>query len=284
MADRGAVGVVLHDDARAFRARAEGWLMEAEDEHNLILGLSAALTGADPGRGESRQLWATVEVDGDVAGCAFRTPPHKLGLTRMPVEAAEDLARQVATRYQAIPATFGPVAVARAFGKAWSEVTGAVRADGLPQRMYRLDQVVMPTGVPGSMRPATEADLPTAHQWADDFALDAGQEFMTTPAARERWVRQRELHFWEVQGAPVAMALATGWTPHGARVGYVFTPRDRRGNGYASALTAALSQRILDGGRRFCVLYTDATNPVSNAIYPRVGYRLLTELLDVNFS
>jgi predicted GNAT family acetyltransferase len=150
--------------------------------------------------------------------------------------------------------------------------------------MYRLDQVVSPVGVRGRLRHATEQDLPTAHQWADDFARDAGHEFMTPPAARERWIRQGELYFWEVQGSPTAMAVATGWTENGARIGYVFTPRGLRGNGYASAITAAVSQRILEGGRRFCVLYTDATSPVPNAIYPRVGYRLLTELEDVKFS
>ena len=281
MAEEDAHAVVMHPDAAAFRARAEPWLMEAEDEHNLILGLSAALAGADAG--EDRHLWATVETEGRVVGCAFRTPPHKLGLTRMPPEAAMILAREVATRYRTLPSTFGPTLVAQAFGRAWGEVTGASWALGLPQRMYRLDEVIPPVGVPGSLRQAREADLPTAHQWAEDFARDAGHEFMTPPAARERWVRQRELHFWEVQGSPVAMAVATGWTPHGARIGYVFTPREHRGNGYASALTASVSQRILDGGRRFCVLYTDATSPVPNAIYPRVGYRLLTELVDVNF-
>jgi hypothetical protein len=283
-ADAGAPGVVLHADAGAFRARGEQWLMKTEDEHNLVLGLSAALVGADPGEGEDRQLWATVEADGHVVGCAFRTPPHKLGLTRMPVEAAAVLAREAATLYRSLPAAFGPTEVAQAFGRAWNEVTGASWTPGLPQRMYRLDEVVHPVGVAGTLRPGTEADLPTAHQWADDFARDAGHGFMTPPAARERWIRQRELYFWDVGGAPVSMAVATGWTPGGARIGYVFTPRDRRGRGYASALTAAVSQRILDGGRRFCVLYTDATSRVPNAIYPRVGYRHLVDLADVNFS
>ena len=283
MADAGIHGVVLHSGAGPFRERAEAWLMEAEDEHNLILGLSAALAGADPGEGQNRHLWATVEADGEVVGCAFRTPPHKLGLTRMPVEAAPTLAAEVATRYDALPATFGPRDVAVAFAGAWSDLTGASWALGLPQKMYRLDEVVHPVGVAGTLRPATEADLPLVHQWAEGFARDAGHEFMTPPEARERWVRRRELLFWEVEGAPVAMAVATGWTPHGARIGYVFTPRERRGNGYASALTAAVSQSILEGGRRFCVLYTDATNPVPNAIYPRVGYRHLMDLVDVNF-
>jgi len=258
--------------------------MEAEAEHNLLLGLSAVLAGSDPGQGEDRQLWATVEADGKVLGCAFRTPPHKLGLTRMPVGAVEALANEVADRYPSIPAAFGPNDVAEAFGQAWSRRTGASWAPGLPQRMYRLDRVIPPAGVPGVARPATEADLATVHRWAGEFTQDAGHQFMTSAEARDRWVRQGELWLWEVEAAPVAMAISTGWTPNGARVGYVFTARDRRGNGYASALTAWVSQRILEGGRRFCVLYTDATNPVSNAIYPRVGYRLLTELEDVNFS
>jgi len=284
VAEPGGIGVALHADAGAFRDRAGAWLMAAEDENNLILGLSATLVGADPGAGEHRHLWATVEAGGRVVGCAFRTPPHKLGLTRMPLDASGVLARDVATRYRSLPAALGLPDVASAFARAWCDVTGASWTPGLPQRMYRLDEVVHPVGVPGTPREATEADLPTVHEWGEGFARDAGDEFMTAPAVRERWVRQRGLYLWELDGEPVSMALATGWTPHGARIGYVFTPGERRGHGYASALTAAVSQRILDGGRRFCVLYTDATNPVSNAIYPRVGYRHLVDLVDVDFS
>ena len=284
MDDAGAPGVVLHADAGAFRERAEPWLMKAEDEHNLILGLSSALAGTDPGEGENRQLWATVEAHGSVVGCAFRTPPYKLGLTRMPVDGAALVAREAAFGYRSLPAAFGPNEVVEAFGRAWAGATGALWAPGLPQRMYRVDEVVHPVGVAGTLRRATDEDLPRVHRWADDFARDAGHEFMTPPAARERWIRQRELYFWETDQGPAAMAVATGWTPHGARIGYVFTGREHRGHGYASALTAAVSQLILDGGRRFCVLYTDATSPVPNRIYPRVGYRLLVELMDVKFG
>lgn len=284
MADRRAPEVVVHPDADAFRRRAEGWLMAAEDEHNLILGLAAALSGGSPGEGEARQFWATVEMGGEVVGCAFRTPPHKMGLTRMPLEAPGLLAGEAGGRYGSLPAAFGPPDVVEAFARAWSEAKGVRWRSGLPQRMYRLDRVVPPVGVPGGLRPGTEEDLPTAHRWAEDFARDAGHAFMTPPAARERWVAARELYFWESGGEPVSMAVATGWTPHGARIGYVFTPRDRRGHGYASALTARLSQQILDGGRSFCVLYTDLTNPVSNAIYPRIGYRPLMDLVDADFA
>jgi hypothetical protein len=34
-----------------------------------------------------------------------------------------------------------------------------------------------------------------------------------------------------------------------------------------------LSERLLEQGRDFCVLYTDLANPTSNSIYTRIGYR-----------
>lgn len=37
-------------------------------------------------------------------------------------------------------------------------------------------------------------------------------------------------------------------------------------------MLAALSQRMLDGGREFCCLYTDLSNPTSNDIYMSLGY------------
>ena len=80
------------------------------------------------------------------------------------------------------------------------------------------------------------------------------------------------MYLW-ADGEPVAMAGTSGQTPNGARVGPVYTPPALRGRGYASACTAALSQLLLDEGRRFCFLYTDLSNPTSNKIYQAIGYR-----------
>ncbi len=78
------------------------------------------------------------------------------------------------------------------------------------------------------------------------------------------------------------MAVAQGVTPNGCRVGYVYTPLELRGRGYATALVAELSQRMLDSGMSFCVLYTDLGNPTSNAIYQRIGYEAVCDVRDVN--
>ena len=60
------------------------------------------------------------------------------------------------------------------------------------------------------------------------------------------------------------------------RVQLVYTPPEHRGKGYASACVASLSKRIRGEGYR-CILYTDLGNPISNAIYRRIGYRAIAE-------
>lgn len=258
--------------------------MLREDEHNLVLGLASALADAPPAEGPDGYLLGTVEVGGQVEGCFFRTPPYKMGLTGMPLGAARQVAEAAGRRYPILPAVFGPPDVAAAVGQAWSELRRVAAQPGMPQRMYRLDQVVPPTGVAGTMRPAVEADLPLAHAWGEAFAEDAGAVFRTSAETRVHWVGRRVLFLWVDQGRPVSMAMVSGRTAHGVRIGYVYTPPEQRRRGYASALVAALSQRELDGGARFCVLYTDLRNPTSNGIYPRVGYRPLCDLVDVDFA
>ena len=279
------MNAVAHPDAGAFLERAGVWLERAEDEHNLALGLAAAWVGAGgPEIPAEAPLWLTVEDEGDVVGCALRTPPHKLLLTRMPVAAAGPVARAAAERYETLPAVLGPRSVAWAVAEAWVAEHGGRAVQGRKQRLHRLDRVGPPEGVRGALRLATPADLGLAEAWAEAFAGEAGMEFRTAAATRRTWVVEERLHLWEDEGAPVCMAVWTGATRRGVRVGYVYTPPERRGRGYATALVAALSRKLLEAGFSFCVLYTDLANPVSNAIYARIGYRPVCDVEDVRIE
>jgi len=40
---------------------------------------------------------------------------------------------------------------------------------------------------------------------------------------------------------------------------------------------------MLDQGKSYCTLYTDLSNPASNVIYQRIGYRPLADFLDIRF-
>lgn len=233
--------------------------------------------------------FATIERGGDMVGCAFRTPPWKLGLTRMPLEAVPLLARNVSEVYAELPAVLGPNAVARAFGDAWSRLKEVEAAPGARQRIHVLERVQPPSPMAsGTMRRAEPADIALVARWLAAFVQESGLTDPGDPLERARRLCGGEggnqlLALW-MDGGPVSMAGFPARTRHGVRIGYVYTPEAHRRRGYATALVAGLSTQALDLGFRHCILYTDLANPTSNRIYRRVGYRPLQDVMDVEFG
>ena len=271
--------LVRHAGPGDFLQRAESWLLASEVEHNLHLSLAyvrrdAGATGADV-------LFGTVEQDGDLVGCVIRTPPHKVLITSMPPEAAPDIVGPVAELYDEIPAVLGQADSAVAVASAWTALKGGGWETGMQQRIYRLDQVEPVRPVPGAMRLATMDDLELLTDWGTGFARDAGHAFLLAREQVNRMIERQDLHIWQDE-SPASMAVAQGATPNGCRIGYVYTPPELRGRGYASALVARLSQRMLDSGMTFCVLYTDLGNPTPNAIYQRIGYNAICDVRDID--
>jgi predicted GNAT family acetyltransferase len=261
-----------HETADAFLAHAGEFLGAREAEHNLILGLSSGLLVAPLMYGEPA-YFAVVEQDGRVVGATMRTPPHNLILSELDDLAAIgpllDDARAV---FGSLPGVVGPKEAVAKFAAAWP---AEARLE-IAQRAFRADHVDAPTGVPGRMRDYERGDRELAARWMDAFADEALPE--RPPESSEEFVDRREtspdggIVLWEDDGAVVSMAGFGGRTPNGIRIGPVYTPPELRGRGYASALTAAVTQRLLDGGLRFCFLFTDLANPTSNSIYQRIGY------------
>jgi GNAT superfamily N-acetyltransferase len=271
------------DEAGSFLIRAEPWLLAREAENNLILGVARSLAAGGTWY-EPPAYLATVESGGDVVGAAFRTPPFKLGLTRLPLEAVEELGRSVVQVYDELSAVLGPVDVAQAFARHWADRLGRVARPGMAQRIYRLERVLPPQRqCPGQMRQAGPADGSMLIEWADAFHEDTGINGGRSEPLVNDLIARGRMFVWEDGGPPVCMAATMGDTPNGSRVGYVYTPPDARGRGYASALTAGLSQHLLDRGRRFCCLYADASAPTPNRIYRQIGYEPVCDVMDVEF-
>ena len=266
-----------YESAGEFLARAGDFLSAREAEHNLILGISSRLQREPILYGEPAYL-ATVEDEGRVIGVTMRTPPHNLILSEIDDEAAIPLVLEDARAvFDTLPGVVGPKAPVAEFAELWQEATGTEAQLEIAQRCFRAEYVQAPPNVPGAMRVYEGRDRELAVEWMDAFVDEAlhGPE----PESSAEFVDRRDedpdggLVLWEDGGESVSMAGYGGRTPNGIRVGPVYTPPELRGRGYASALTAALTQRLLDEGRQFCFLFTDLANPTSNSIYQRIGYR-----------
>jgi predicted GNAT family acetyltransferase len=244
-----------------------------------MLGFRGPLEGNPRYYGDEDPLLAAVVDGNEVVAAAVRTPPHNLVLSRAPDAAVDALVDAFAAAGLELPGVSGPAAAR--FGRLWSSATGVTARREFEERLYEATEVLPPREVGGRMRACTEDDSATLVAWMNAFFAEALPG--AAPSDADRFVARRlaeageALMVWD-DGEPVSLAGYAGETPTGIRIGPVYTPPELRGRGYASALTAALTQQLLASGRRSCFLFTDATNPTSNSIYQRIGYRFLGEL------
>lgn len=280
--------VVRLDDAAAFLAEAEPLLLADEARHNLILGIAGTIRDA-PDLYPLRSLWLV--RDGlDVMAAALRTAPYNLILARPRSSPALVALAETVAATEEIPGVVGTVPEIHEFAELWSKHTGVHGRVNMRQGVYALDQVELVPSVPGSARVATEHDRDLALRWwiafGDEVLHEGGPGRERAEASLDHKLSDPAsgILLWEDGGEPVSLAGWGGPTPNGIRVGPVYTPPELRGHGYATAVTAELSQRQLDGGRSFCFLYTDLANPTSNAIYERIGYRRVAEAAEVVFE
>ncbi len=271
--------------AAAFLARAGSWLLMHEARNNLLLGLAARVASGDHPYEDPIYL-ATIEDDGELLGCAWRTPPWRFGLTQMPSEALPALAADLTDFYDEIPGVHGPEDTALAFAEPWASARGLKHRIIMHLRIHRLDTVLPPEPAPtGRLRIAEPADLDLLVDWARAFSSEATPGEPPSSRLRENLVRHVDseaLAIWE-DGEPVSMAAAMAPSATGIRVNLVYTPPAMRRRGYAAACVAALNRRQLDAGRAFCSLYTDLANPTSNSVYRRIGYRPVGDVVDLEF-
>ncbi len=268
--------LVRHPDAESFLRDAQPHLERAEAENNLVLGGALRLVGR-PAHAERPRYFATVRGGGGLRVAAMHTPPFPLALaggadtgTALERVAADLLAAGVR------PAgVVAPVALADAFAERWTRATGEAARVGFRQRLFALTEVLPVREAPGALRLADAGDEETVARWMAAFDAEALGEAdgERARAAARRRIGAGEVWLWEVEGEPRAMAASDRPTRHGVAVNAVYTPPEWRGRGYATVAVARLSRHLLARGRRFCVLFTDLANPVSNAIYTRIGYR-----------
>ena len=266
-------------DPSLFLSDIEPYLLRREAENNLIFGLTNELIRNRQRYGDEEPVLLGVTDDGTVVAAAIQTPPHNLVLSYPSDSSAlEILAEELHRAAINLPGVTGPSAEAEQFALLWNTLTGTKRTKKMAQRIYKLTSVKKPQGVSGRLRPADPSELDLIVSWFKGFNRET---FADPRQGDEETIKKfmesifnskdRRVYLWE-EGEPVSMALHTGPTPNGLRIGAVYTPPENRKKGYASACVAAVSQVVLDSGRSFCFLYTDLANPTSNHIYMEIGY------------
>jgi predicted GNAT family acetyltransferase len=248
--------------------------LEREAENCLGLGIVDTLISR-PETYPKFYLWLLRDQT-RVVGAAWMTPPHPLGLTAMSnaaLTALIDVVDQIGDRPKAV---VGSKSVADQFKDQWLARHRLKLSSSMAQRIYQARSVIQPSPlVAGKLRCASEQDRSLLEEWCYRFSVDCGLN-LDRAGARHRAdqaIRNQSHYLWTVADEPVSMAAITGQTPSGIRLSWVYTPDRWRGRGFASAIVAAVAQKMLNEGKLFCFLYTDLANPTSNSIYQKIGFR-----------
>jgi GNAT superfamily N-acetyltransferase len=260
------------------------FLEKDETRNGIFLGALDSLKNDPP---VSVPVMAQAVSGNEVIGAAFYRNRNLL-LAGDFDGAAEELARHLVVEGVDVPAVVGLNPETDAFARAWSLTRKCEAWLACNQGLYRLSQVRWPPLVNGVMRPARIEDSNLIYSWLVNFHKEAVPWEPFDPnelkVTSERRIRQGTTFVWEDDDRLVAMASLTRPSQKGITVNAVYTPLELRCRGYGSALVAAVSQEGLNRGKDFCILYTDMANPVSNSIYRKIGYTLVSQSNNYRFK
>jgi GNAT superfamily N-acetyltransferase len=238
--------------------------------------------------------WFAAVLEGDrVVGTAMRTAPfgdYPAYLMPMPDDAVRLLSRALLDRGEPVLGANGALPAVQIFCDDMAAATGKQARVAQHTRLFELGELVEPRPVEGSLRSARLDEQELVAAWYDAFMADADEQAGREPgvSAHEspspeelaRKIGTGRVYVWVDDDTPVNVTAASVATYGVSRIGPVYTPRDHRGRGYASAAVYAVSRLLRETGERPC-LFTDQANPTSNKIYEAIGYRRLVDMANL---
>lgn len=269
-------------NATAFLERSREHLIRFEAENNLLLSSAWILAkGAAPR--STRLGFYVIEDRGQVRAAALLTSERGLLISVADPEATKFIGEELASREPSLKSVMGPNTAATDFCLGFQKRTGTQFRVSLQQKVLRLEssELCEHTPVTGLLRIAKDKDFKLLLSWTHQFVRECHlpENASENEEMVRRYIDNRQLFVWE-DPRPVAMAGFGGITPNGVRVNMVYTDPAHRSRGYAASLVHILSRRLLSAGHKYCYLFTDAANPVSNRIYERLGYRTVCDFLE----
>jgi predicted GNAT family acetyltransferase len=280
----------LTHDLDDFLARAGDFLRSRAALHNTPLtDIEKLRIRRAAGHDAEAAVLGRLESRGEVHAICYLTPGGRLGLTPLSAGQTDTLATHLSRAGHSPGHVIADHDTARAFAESWQRHTGAAPAVFWRTHLYRLGELTPPQPTPdGQGRLAGVGDREQIVRWCREFCADVGEqssiELIDAGSWEDSRFGDRHFTFWETpDGTPVSMAAATSVVGGMVRVDPVYTPAHLRGRGYAGAVTAEVSRAAASAGATV-VLFTDPGNPISNALYQRIGYVRIADFAGYRFS
>lgn len=268
--------VIWHENASSFLELNESKLLVHECENNLVLGLANAASKQPSDFPEA--IFCTIEQNGEFLH-AMRTDNTKAFLiSKSSPGLVSHLVKELRSKNEVVNGISAPRECAEKFVELWNKDNKLV----MNNELYELKRVIDPIYRGVGIRIANEDDISLATTLLVRFKIDCFGDGANVEEEMKkiaiRLIKNKGLYFWlDENKEVVSCAACSRETQNSAIISYVYTPEDKRGNGFGKMVTAALSSELLKNGKTFCSLFADAKNPISNRIYQKIGYKKVGE-------
>lgn len=265
-----------------FLEKSNSWLMSDEVENNGMLSIASAI--AKKKAAFSKNAWmASVMLGGEVRGCLINLERDGLMISELPADSIHEVTKLVGDAGIEFSKINGPFVSGVGFAESWSALAKCEWEISHEWRSYIVTKVTMPRRrAEGRLRFAKKVEKPTISEWAVLY-----EEEKPAPVSVKEFLMYKldegELYVWDDHGAKTLVAVS-GVTKNCARVSAVFTPKEFRGNGYASMAVAKVTKKLLEKGKSFVTLLVDKHDPKVMRIYERLGYEKLVSRVNIVLS
>ena len=153
------------------------------------------------------------------------------------------------------------------------------------QRLFRIDRLVAPPGVPGRAVAAGAAERDLLLRFGEAFATEIGGSVTVTESWVDRAMRgQDRAWLWDDEGTVRfrGRSASRGRRQRADRAGVHSRPGAAVGAMLPRSRAAATRDILGEGA--IPVLFTDLANPTSNGVYQRLGYYPVADYASVAFG
>jgi len=271
----------FYEEVDDFYDIAYPFLLAREAENNLLLSILNTLKENIHDIEKKRPLLFSLKDSDDVKLISLRIPPHDLLISYMDnLDTIEVLVEELIKRNEKIPGVLSFKEAADKFAELWCEKNSLKPNLFRKERIYKLVEVSKDTIGKRQFSVASKTHQSIVLKWAGEMMKEAIADVteddieQTTNQLRKEFEENKSKMFLLFDNnEPVSMVRKAGKTPNGNFVNFVYTPPSLRRKGYATECVAKLSKQLLEEGNKYCFLFTDLSNPTSNSIYQKIGYK-----------
>ncbi len=273
--------VILYDKVEEFLNANEDILLKKEAANQLILFNGYATRDKEVSKDI---LFGRVEENGETCLIFCNVSPYNLLIQnfRKDFEDSIDaLVYYLIENKVEIRGINANKKVCDKFIENYEDKTGCKFKEKLAMDIMELRNLNDITLSKGYFREAIDKELDILLDWHIKFAKEALNEDI----AAEKFVDNVKIRinnrvvyiFEDEKHIPVSMAMCAKQLRNGISVNLVYSDKNKRGNGYGMAVVYYLSKLYLERGNKFCSLFVDKHNPISNGVYAKIGYKIIED-------